>query len=70
MTKEDVIRIFGTEHIKLSSTTNVSAEDFLNIAGFSELSSNPSYQEFIDFDNGELGYKSFFDECKEQGILN
>lgn len=29
-----------------------------------------TYNDFIEIDNSEKGYKRFLDECKEKGLLN
>ena len=66
MTEEEVINLFGRS-FKLPDGSIGNAKSFSNL--FSDVSSNPTYDELVNFDNGELGYIDFFDECKEKGLI-
>jgi len=68
MKEEDVIRVFGEATLLLPSGSTVPAFVFAQL--FKDAGSDPTYVNLVDLDGGKLGYKDFFDKCKEQGILN
>lgn len=62
--------IFAT-HIKgnkimLSDNVSVDIAKFKEVFG----NENITYNNLIRIDNGDRGYKNFFNRCKAQGILN
>lgn len=68
MNTEDVERLFEVSGlVKLPSGSYVKTEVFAKL--FREASSKPTYKELVRLDN-DKGYIPFFDECKEQGILD
>ena len=68
MTEEDVERVFKAEGIIfLSEREIVSVKAFSKL--FNSASSNPNYEELVTIDGGRLGYITFFDKCKKEGIL-
>lgn len=70
MTVEDVQRIFRvTDLLILPNGSQVSVDFFANTL-FKGAPSDPTYDDLVEIDGGRMGYISFFDQCKEQGILN
>lgn len=68
MNAEDVKKTFKVvEFIELPNGAFVSVETFADL--FSSASSNPTYDELIGIDGGNLGYIPFFDQCKTDGML-
>jgi len=68
MNIEDIQLTFGVDDlIKLPSGNVVKVERFQEL--FKEANKKPTYNELIIIDGGKKGYKDFFNECKEQGIL-
>lgn len=53
--------------ILLPGGATVVVETFTTL--FSSVESN-LYADFIAVDNGQMGYKDFFDQCKAEEILN
>ena len=70
MTSDDVKRvfkIFDDDIIILPCTATVSINNFA--IRFALAPSNPTYEDLMQIDAGEKGYKDFFDKCKADGIL-
>jgi hypothetical protein len=69
MTADNVCTVFGvTDTIKLNETSVVEVDVFAAL--FSAASESPTYDELVAIDGGIMGYKPFFDQCKENGLLN
>ena len=59
MTKDDIKELFGVDEvIKISKKEFVRVEVFLDL--FRDLPKNPSFDHFLQIDDGELGYADFF----------
>jgi len=66
---EDVFeRCISINTLHLSETESVDVDVFKEI--FKDVEDKRSYHEYISIDGGVLGYKRFFDRCKQKGILN
>lgn len=71
MTRDDVIQVFGPyvvgDAIMIGAHVQVSVEDFVALFG----ESDGTYESLCMVDETKgLGYRSFFDRCKDEGILN
>jgi len=76
MTGNDVRRIFASkiqgDYIYLPNKSFLKVEEFTEL--FEQAPNNPTYAELITIDgwteeNAGKGYKTFFDQCKTEGIL-
>ena len=72
MTKTDVMFVFGalvqSGAMNIGVGQTVEIDDFISL--FGEVANTKDYQSYIEIDESTLGYKNFFDECLEKGILN
>ena len=75
MTKDDVKLIFASKIqgdkdngvISLPGGATVPIDFFANRFSSVEI---PTYDNFVAFDGGIIGYIPFFNECKQEGILS
>lgn len=72
MTEIDVRGIFASkikgDEIKLLGGSTVEVETFAGI--FADAPSSPTYNDLMIIDTDTRGYKPFFDECKNEGVLS
>lgn len=71
MTKTDVENVFKNKisvgRIDLGGGVTVDVDVFALL--FANAPANPLYNDLMQIDNGKMGYKPFFDQCKAEGIL-
>ena len=61
--------LFGyVEYFRVNKYTFIPISDFRVL--FKDAFPNPTYEKLMNIDNGEKGYKKFFDKLKQKGILN
>ncbi|MGJ9383247.1 hypothetical protein [Salipaludibacillus sp. CF4.18] len=54
--------------ISLPGGSSVPVSVFKDI--FKNVPEIPTYENFMEIDNEKKGYKLFFEQCREQGIIN
>lgn len=72
MTSENVQTVFATkiigDIINLPNGSFVDVESFVIL--FADAPSDPTYNDLVEIDGGNLGYIPFFDQCKDDGLLS